>query len=454
MKENINKLKEIAKEKLEFLKLRPYENEVLAISSNSINYSEEVESCFYKIFENLNIDESIKKLYEGKIVNITESRPALHHTYRKNKKEFIKDINELEDYINSKGYKTLISLGIGGSYEGPNLLNEFFSTMKAQKYKRISILGPDEEEFRFKMQSVNLNESCFIVSSKSLSTIETLNSYDLAKKLLADNGITDKKIKDHFMTITSDEHKAKKLGFNNTNTLLFPESVGGRYSIWSPISYISALENQEYFLDFLEGGKLVDNLLFSDKDFYDSLKRICFLDLWNSNFLNKETRLIFSYSWPLRSIPSYFQQLEMESLGKRPSKKSYFSKTGQTIFGGFGPKAQHSLFQHVHQGTAQLCVDLISMSASGGDKAINQHQANAQISLFSSNRKKFKNKKYQVNGDIPNTHWLLKEKSGKSLGFLIAFWELRVFINACMLQINPFDQFGVEAGKELTDSKI
>jgi glucose-6-phosphate isomerase len=172
---------------------------------------------------------------------------------------------------------------------------------------------------------------------------------------------------------------------------------------------------------------------------------LAFSDLWFSNFLNKKNRVVLSYNWKLRSLVTYIQQLEMESLGKKANSKSIFKATGQSIFGGFGSTAQHSYFQLLHQGTAEFCTDIIYSTSS--NSPLSSAQAKGQASLLSSDFKGSANFLEKTNSNSPVNLFHLNKLSIEGLGFLLATWEHRVFIAASMLQINPFDQYGVAAGK-------
>ena len=135
----------------------------------------------------------------------------------------------------------------------------------------------------------------------------------------------------------------------------------------------------------------------------------------------------------------------MESLGKPANPQSIFKETGQSIFGGFGSTAQHSYFQLLHQGTAEFCTDIIYSTSNNSQ--LSSAQAKGQASLLSSEIKGSINLLEKTNSNSPVNLFYLKKLSLEGLGFLLATWEHRVFITACMLQINPFDQYGVAAGK-------
>ena len=227
----------------------------------------------------------------------------------------------------------------------------------------------------------------------------------------------------------------------------FPESVGGRYSIWSPISLSAGIENN--FSSFLKGGAAADQMILGNskqaKQYQKFIKILAFSDLWFSNFKNKKNRVVLSYNWKLRSLTNYIQQLEMESLGKNSNPNSPFKETGQSIFGGFGSTAQHSYFQLLHQGSGEFCTDIIYSYSR--NSPLSSAQAKGQASLLSSDFRGSTNILEKTNSNSPVNLFRLNKLTLEGLGFLIATWEHRVFINACMLQINPFDQYGVAAGK-------
>ncbi len=426
-----------SKRKLSF----KFESEFLNYQPFLKDFSSQHYQIFNEISYQLDVQGSIVDLFGGEVVNKTENRPALHHQYRnKNKlKEFnFKEIIQPFIYrIKKGGFKNIITFGIGGSYEGPKLLQEFTQN-QSSKLNYYFISGPDKDEFNATLNQLSGQKNFYIFSSKSLSTEETLSCLRwLGKERDSINSIV----------ITANLEKAKTLGFPENCIVPFPQTVGGRYSIWSPISLSIELENN--FSKFLSGGALADKMILGnsreDKQYQKLIKILAFSDIWFSNFKSKKNRVVFSYNWKLRSLANYIQQLEMESLGKQANPRSIFKVTGQSIFGGFGSTAQHSYFQLLHQGTAEFCADII-YSASR-KSPLSSAQAQGQASLLSSDFKRSTNAIEKTNSNSPVNLFHLNKLSLKGLGFLLATWEHRVFVTACMLQINPFDQYGVAAGK-------
>ena len=436
---DLNKLSksDTGKRKLSF----KFQSELL----NYQPYLKDFSASHYKLFDELalqlDLQGSINDLFDGGVVNKTENRQALHHQYRFNPKakdfDFKKITEPFIKRIKKDGFKNIITFGIGGSYEGPKLLQEF-TNKQSLELNYYFVSGPDRDEFNSILKPLRGQKNFYIFSSKSLSTDETLSCL---KWLGKERDLTNS------IVITANSGKANALGFPENCIVQFPETVGGRYSIWSPISLSAAIENN--FSTFLKGGLSADRMMLGtsreDLKYQKFIKILAFSDLWFSNFKNKKNRVVLSYNWKLRSLANYIQQLEMESLGKHANPRSNFKVTGQSVFGGFGSKAQHSYFQLLHQGTAGFCTDIIYSDSTASP--LLSAQAKGQASLLSSHFKGSSNLLEQTNSNSPVNLFHLNKLSLEGLGFLLASWEHRVFITASMLQINPFDQYGVAAGK-------
>ena len=444
----------------ELSKLKPsnsiessYSDQFIKFKSYNMNYSNEVKSLFNKIDKEINVDESLEALISGDLVNESENRAAFHPKLRNQSEQFLKTgfpkIKKLKDELITNNKKNIVILGIGGSYEGSNLLLEALKSFSNEIFNFYFINGPDDNEFHEVMNGLPASETTFIVSSKSLTTHETLESLKHAKKWLKKNSY-EESVKSNFIVLTANEKEAKTL-FKEKNIFLIDDEIGGRYSVWSNISIPAILDIEENYIKFLQGGNEVDRLITSDKSFKEFIKDLSYKDIWENNFLNFNNRILLSYSWPLRSFPNYAQQLEMESLGKPANPKSIFKKTSQTIFGGFGPKAQHSYFQQLHQGTENYSVDFFSNIEDRVDEKLISKQLQSQLTLFKNCPEELKGSKEEVKANVNLNHFELAKIDPFHLGYLIALWEYRTFITAKILQINPFDQFGVEAGKKLTE---
>jgi len=461
----MNLLEKIQKESIDLRK----DSFEFSFKSKSMNYkslltgfNRSIFNLFNSHYESLNISNAVLRLFNGKKVNATEDQSALHHIYRdafsntpnnllskdllSDCKKSIDDCLALKSSLQERGIKNIVTIGIGGSFEGPKLLIETLTSSDKRTFNHIFLTGPDVIEFSEIVKPLKQEETFFIVSSKSFSTDETLQSIALSKEWSA----LKCKFDSHFVAVTAQPHKAKNIGFNDHNIINFPKEVGGRYSMWSPISLPAILELGDKFVEFLQGGAEADNQLLSDTNYQDFIKTLSFSDIWYNNFLNKGTRVLLMYSWKMRFFKDYAQQLEMESIGKQPNIKSIFKKTGQVIFGGFGSTAQHSYFQLLHQGTASVCADVFTIDDYQESNKLLFAQSKAQSNLLANGAQSNLQYFEKVNGNIPTNLFTLRSLNPYNLGYLIASWEHRTFITSQMLEINPFDQYGVSAGKIFT----
>ena len=247
----LNKLSQSdsGKRKLSF----KFQSELLNYQPHLKDFSLRHYQLFDELASTLDLQGSIKDLFDGEIVNKTENKQALHHQYRLNQKapqfNFKKITAPFIKKIKKNGFKNIITFGIGGSYEGPKLLQEF-TNKTSLKLNYYFVSGPDRDEFNSVLKPLRGQKNFYIFSSKSLSTDETLSCLTwLGKERNSTNSIV----------ITANLEKANTLGFPENCIVPLPETVGGRYSIWSPISLSAALENN--FSNFLNGGLSADKMM-------------------------------------------------------------------------------------------------------------------------------------------------------------------------------------------------
>ncbi len=421
-----------------------YENERVIFESYINEFTNDLFEEFDLSAKKIGLHSKINDLFSGEKVNFTEDLAAWHPKYRAEynpngfkASSYKGQQNELESlYGLCADAKNIVTIGIGGSFEGPKMLLESIDLGNIDT-NFIFITGSDKSEFNFKTNKLKPQDTIFLVSSKSFETQETLMIF---KEAISWSGDMNK-----FIAITANKEETKK--YNIKHVVEFDKEIGGRYSIWSEISILIKWLNKKKFDDFMAGGKQADTDLKKDENYLKFIKTLAYSDIWLHNHRNKNSRAILSYIWSLRSFPNYIQQLEMESLGKQPYKNSDFKKTGQIIFGGYGPTAQHSYFQLLHQGTQNVCVDIIANKKD--KKSLAYAQAITQSKLLSQGANDLKDQE-RINGNVPINLFLMDSSDSYDLGYLIATWEHRIYLTAAMLRINPFDQFGVSAGKIYT----
>jgi glucose-6-phosphate isomerase len=295
------------------------------------------------------------------------------------------------------------------------------------------------------------------IASKTFTTTETMTNAATALAWLGENGVDDPY--GRVVALTAYPEKAVEWGVDETRVLPFPESVGGRYSLWSSIGFPVALALGWYeFAEFLDGAAAMDRHFLESEAVANLPLRAAFADLLYARLLGCATRACFAYDERLRLLPSYLQQLEMESNGKgvKADGSPLDGATAPITWGGVGTDAQHAVFQLLHQGTHMVPIDFIASIAPGDDLA-SEHHRNLLANCFAQGAALMAGKQASdparaYPGNRPSATILCDELNPATLGALIAFHEHRTFAAGVLMEINPFDQFGVELGKEIARS--
>jgi glucose-6-phosphate isomerase len=258
------------------------------------------------------------------------------------------------------------------------------------------------------------------------------------------------------VALTASPEKAVEFGVDETRILPFSETVGGRYSLWSSIGFPAALAlGWTAFEELLEGAAAMDRHFRLAPPERNVPLLAAFVDRYYANVRGTQTRAVFAYDERLRLLPPYLQQLEMESNGKSvrldgsPSGRA----TSLITWGGVGTDAQHAVFQLLHQGTHLVPVEFVA-SVEPGHALDPEHHRQLLVNCFAQGAALMAGRASDdphrsYSGDRPSTTILLDQVDPRTIGALIAFYEQRTFANAVLLGINPFDQFGVELGKEM-----
>jgi len=349
--------------------------------------------------------------------------------------------------------KHLIHVGIGGSALGPALaidaLARDFPLVDVHVVSNI-----DGTALEAAFAACDPATTLVAVASKTFTTIETMTNATSVLNWLEANGVAD--ASGRVIALTASPEKAVEWGVDETRILPFTESVGGRYSLWSSIGFpVAVALGWSEFAAMLAGARAVDEH-FRDTDGRDNLPlRAAFADLYYARVRGAQTRAVFAYDERLRLLPSYLQQLEMESNGKGVTAEGepVSGPTAPITWGGVGTDAQHAVFQLLHQGTHLVPVEFIAAIAPGDDLDPAHHRillmnCFAQgAALMAGQANDDPARSYP--GDRPSATILLDDLDSASLGALIAFHEHRTFANAVLMGINPFDQFGVELGKAI-----
>ena len=404
-------------------------------------------------------------LLGGEVVNPTEGRAAEHTAQRGVGTE---DSVELAAMFHARMHmlieaihqgalgeiKHLIHIGIGGSALGPALVIDALTRDGAMVDVHV-VSNIDGVALEAAFAACDPATTLLAVASKTFTTTETMTNVASALAWLRENGIDDPY--GRVVALTAAPDKAVEWGVDETRVLPFSESVGGRYSLWSSIGFPIALAlGWPDFAEFLDGASAMD-AHFRDADGADNLPlRAAFADQYYTRLRGCQTRAVFAYDERLRLLPDYLQQLEMESNGKSVTAegKPVNGPTAPITWGGVGTDAQHAVFQLLHQGTNLVPVDFIAAIQPGDALDPAHHRillsnCFAQGAALMAGRANAQDGARAYPGDRPSATILLDELNPASLGALIAFHEHRTFCNAVLMGINPFDQFGVELGKEI-----
>ena len=403
-------------------------------------------------------------LFCGRVVNPTEGRAAEHSAERgegaaesvQRAKAFHGRMRSLIDAIEAGALgdiRHILHIGIGGSALGPNLLVDALGR-DAGRFDVAIVSNVDGSALKEVFDRFDPHKTLLAVASKTFTTTETMLNAESALNWMIDAGVED--AQGRVIALTANPQKAFDWGVDETRILPFSETVGGRYSLWSSIGFPAAVAlGWAAFEEMLEGAAEMDrHFRLAPLDRNAPFIAAC-TDLYYAQARGCETRAVFAYDERLRLLPSYLQQLEMESNGKSVTADGMpvGRQSAAITWGGVGTDAQHAVFQLLHQGTHLVPVEFVACIEPGHDLDEAHHRqllnnCFAQGAALMAGRANSDGARAYP-GDRPSTTVLLDQLDPRTLGALIAFYEHRVFVNAVLLGINPFDQFGVELGKEM-----
>ena len=401
-------------------------------------------------------------LFAGDIVNASEGRAATHLAERgqggAEDNAFAAmchaRMRSLVDAIEGGAFgeiESILHIGIGGSALGPDLVIDALGR-DANRYDVRVLANIDGEAFDEAVGGLDPAATLVVGVSKTFTTIETLTNLDAAIEWLREGGVEDPH--GQLVAVTAAPDAALAYGIDETRILPFAEGVGGRYSLWSTVGLSIALAlGWGAYEELLEGAGEMDRHVRLNDD--NVALTAAFADLLYAQVAGAETRAVFAYDERLRLLPDFLQQLEMESNGKSATADGapLGRKSAPITWGGIGTDAQHAVFQLLHQGTHLVPVEFVAVieqehSMDPRHHALLLGNCFAQgAALMAGKASDDAARAYA--GNRPSMTLLLDRLDARTLGALLAFYEHRTFANAVLIGINPFDQFGVELGKEM-----
>jgi glucose-6-phosphate isomerase len=448
-----------------------------------------------QLAEQRQLTSAIQHLFAGQPVNNTEQRAALHMALRGHvpsdtpaiAEEVKRTQKQMANFVNAVHSKTwrgksdapitdIVNIGIGGSDLGPAM-----ATASLQDYQHPDInchfvSNVDPSQIDLMLARLNPERTLFVIVSKSFGTQETMQNAQRAIQWFKAHGGEDSQIARHFVAVTTNCAAALDFGIAEENIFTMWDWVGGRYSLWSAAGISIALATSwQVFSDLLAGAAEMDRHFLNTPLAQNVPVLAGLLSVWYRNYWKAESQVVLPYSQPLNLLPSHLQQLDMESLGKQVKRNGepVSEDTGAIIWGCAGTNGQHSFHQLLHQGTTLIPAEFIAITNPARDDQHEPHQL-LLANCFAQSRALMTGKSLQeveqemraagasdaeinrlarhkvVPGNRPSTTLLLNRLTPKSLGSLLAYYEAKVFVQSVIWDINAFDQWGVELGKQLS----
>ena len=467
---------------------------LLDYSKNRI--SDETMHLLLDLAEACDVGKWRKKMFSGQKINNTEQRAVLHVALRNTLDRpiqvdgkdvmpevfrVLKQMRAFSEAVRSGAWTgatgeritDVVNIGIGGSDLGPVMVTEALKPYQQAGLNVHFVSNVDGTHIAETLKPLRPQSSLFIVASKTFTTQETLANAKSARDWLV-SALGEPAVAKHFVALSTNEKEVKAFGIDPANMFEFWDWVGGRYSLWSaiglPIAIAIGFEN---FEALLAGGRAMDEH-FCTAPFSANLPVIlALIGVWNSNFLGAESYAVLPYDQYLHRLPAYLQQADMESNGKyvtRSGKRVNYT-TGPVLFGEPGTNGQHSFYQLVHQSTRLVPCDFIAPAQSFNP--LGEHHLMLLSNFFAQPEALMQGKSagearreleaqglsgkdvdalapHKVfDGNRPTNSILVRKFDPHTLGMLIALYEHKMFVQGVIWQIDSFDQWGVELGKQL-----
>jgi len=444
------------------------------------------------------VEDAREKMFTGGIVNPTEGRAALHTALRNFSGEpvYFEGADVMGEVVHErdrmlafaeqvrsgdvrafdgKPFTDVVNIGIGGSDLGPAMATRALGTLASKNLRSHYVSNVDGADIADTLQRLDPKRTLFIISSKTFTTQETMTNARSARDWIMD-AMGSEAVHYHFAAVSTQLDKVAEFGANGAHVFSFWDWVGGRYSIWSSIGLPLAIAiGANNYLDLLRGGYEMD-AHFRTAPLERNIPALMgLISVWNRNILGRASQAVIPYDQRLGRFPAYLQQLQMESNGKSVDLEGQpvSVATGPIVWGEPGTNGQHAFFQLLHQGTEVCPVDfLVAAEPTAADarhhdllvanclaqgeafmKGRTIVEARAQLKKAGASDEEADrlapHKSFP--GGRPSSTILYGRLTPNVLGRLIALYEHKVFVESVVWNINPFDQWGVELGKELAN---
>ncbi len=477
---------------------------VLDYSKNPV--SEQTLELLLSLAENSSVSAQLQAMFEGRRINVTENRPALHIALRNRSqrpiivdgRDVMPDVNAVLERMRAfsdavrggqlrgatgKPFTDVVNIGIGGSDLGPLTVCSALKPFAKNGPQVHFVSNVDAAHLASTLENLDPQTTLFIVSSKTFTNQETMTNARSARQWLltqlAGSGEDEALIRRHFAAASTNLKETATFGIEPEQVFGFWDWVGGRYSLWSAIGLPIALAvGFDKFEQLLAGAHAMDEHFRTAPLAQNMPTLLALIGVWHTNFLGAATHAVFPYAQDLAWLPMHLQQLEMESGGKRTDRSGLLVdySTVPIIWGAAGTNGQHAFFQQLHQGTQVTPCDFIAVACSEWDMPEHHEILLANCLAQSEALLRGRNTDVVLNelathgitgkeaerlaksrsfpGNRPSNTILLERLDARVLGALLALYEHKVFVQGAIWNINSFDQPGVELGKGLAEDVL
>lgn len=470
---------------------------LLDYSKNLIN--KDVMQLLFQLARERKVEEMRNAMFSGEKINFTENRAVLHIALRNrsntpvmvNGKDVMPDVNRVLQHMREfcgavqsgewKGHtgkpiKSVVNIGIGGSDLGPLMVTEALQPYQCGPDVYF-VSNIDGTHMAKTLKLLDPETTLFIIASKTFTTQETITNANSAKAWLLEHMKGDaSSVAKHFVALSTNAKLVKEFGINEQNMFEFWDWVGGRYSLWSAIGLSVALfVGMDNFEDLLAGGHFMDQHFTSAPLEQNIPVILALLGVWYINFYGAETQALLPYDQYLHRFAAYFQQGDMESNGKYVTRsgKAVDYKTGPIVWGEPGTNGQHAFYQLIHQGTRLIPCDFLMPVETHNPIQNGLHHEILTANFLAQTEALMKGKTVAearaeleaakmppqdlehilphkvFEGNRPSNSILVQKITPFTLGSLIAMYEHKIFTQGVIWDINSYDQWGVELGKQL-----
>ena len=464
-------------------------------SKNKI--TRETINLLINLAKEVHLGKSIEAMFTGEKINFSENRAVLHTALRNRSNSTVlvdgedvmplvnRELDKMKTFCDqvhsdkwlgytNKPIRNVVNIGIGGSDLGPVMVTEALKPYQLEHITTYFVSNVDGTHIAETLKMVDPETTLFLIASKTFTTQETMTNAHSARIWLIEKLGNEAAVANHFVALSTNESAVSDFGINPANMFQFWDWVGGRYSLWSAIGLSIALTiGYKNFEELLTGAHEMDQH-FRTSPYEDNIPVIlALIGVWYNNFYGFETEAILPYDQYMHRFAAYFQQGNMESNGKSVNAEgeAVQYQTGPIVWGEPGTNGQHAFYQLIHQGSKVVPCDFIAPAKSHNpltdhhDKLLANFFAQTEALMMGKSASEAKEEMIKsgknadeieklmpfrvFEGNRPTNSILIEKITPKSLGSLIAMYEHKIFVQGVIWNVNSFDQWGVELGKQL-----